>query len=164
MYFPWIYLNFILRTWANFRIHRGLRPKHSKVMSRWKFPGISLCAIIPTLQIDFPTQVPGTLKCLPLQKKLSFFWNNVSNSIETEQNKTKRGFLDGSVVKNLPANVGNRASIPGQEDPTIRGATKPVRNNKRWACALEPRIHNKGNASIEKAVHKNWTITPSLYN
>ena len=50
-----------------------------------------------------------------------------------------------------------------QKGPTIRGATKPVRN-KRWACALEPRIHNKRGRLSEKAVHKNWTITPSLYN
>ena len=27
------------------------------------------------------------------------------------------------------------------EDPTCRGATKPVRNNY-WACALEPASHN----------------------
>ena len=50
-----------------------------------------------------------------------------------------------------------------QEDPTIRGATKPVRN-KCWACALEPRIHNKRGHLSEKAVHKNFTITPSLYS
>ena len=28
-----------------------------------------------------------------------------------------------------------------QEDPTCRGATKPVRYNY-WACALEPASHN----------------------
>ena len=28
-----------------------------------------------------------------------------------------------------------------QEDPTCRGATKPVRQNY-WACALEPACHN----------------------
>ena len=28
-----------------------------------------------------------------------------------------------------------------QEDPTCRGATKPVRH-KYWACALEPGSHN----------------------
>ena len=28
-----------------------------------------------------------------------------------------------------------------QEDPTCRGATKPVRHNY-WACALEPVSHN----------------------
>ena len=35
------------------------------------------------------------------------------------------------------------------EDPTCRGATKPVRHNY-WACALEPAIHN------------NWAHVPQL--
>ena len=36
-----------------------------------------------------------------------------------------------------------------QEDPTCRGATKPVRHNY-WACALEPMSHN------------HWTHVPQL--
>ena len=50
-----------------------------------------------------------------------------------------------------------------QEGPTIRGATKPM-HHKCQACALEPRIHNKRGHLSDKAVHQNWTITPSLYN
>ena len=45
------------------------------------------------------------------------------------------------VVKNPPANAGDTVWSLGQEDPTCRGATKPVRHNY-WACALEPSIHN----------------------
>ena len=36
-----------------------------------------------------------------------------------------------------------------QEDPTCRGATKPVRHNY-WACALEPASHNY------------WALVPQL--
>ena len=37
-----------------------------------------------------------------------------------------RAFPGGSGVKNPPANAGVTGSIPGPEDPTRRGATKPV--------------------------------------
>ena len=36
---------------------------------------------------------------------------------------------------------GTRAWSPVQEDPTCRGATKPVCHNY-WACDLEPASHN----------------------
>ena len=36
---------------------------------------------------------------------------------------------------------GTRVRALVQEDPTCRGATKPVRHNY-WACALEPTSHN----------------------
>ena len=36
---------------------------------------------------------------------------------------------------------GTRVRTLVQEDPTCRGATKPVRHNS-WACALEPASHN----------------------
>ena len=41
------------------------------------------------------------------------------------------GFPGGAVVKNPPANAGDTGSSPGpgREDPTCRGATKPVRHN-----------------------------------
>ena len=51
------------------------------------------------------------------------------------------------MVKNPSANAGDKGSIPGPgrslvwEDPTCRGATKPVRQNY-WACALEPVSHS----------------------
>ena len=51
------------------------------------------------------------------------------------------GFPGGAVVKNLPASAGDTCSSLVWEDPTCRGATKPVRHNY-WACALEPASHN----------------------
>ena len=36
---------------------------------------------------------------------------------------------------------GTRVRALVQEDPTYRGATKPVRHNY-WACVLEPVSHN----------------------
>ena len=39
------------------------------------------------------------------------------------------GFPGGSVVKYLPANAGDRGSVPDQEDLTCQGATKPTRPN-----------------------------------
>ena len=47
------------------------------------------------------------------------------------------GLPCGSVVKDLPSNVGNMGSIPDGEDPTCFGSTKPVRHNF-WGCALKP--------------------------
>ena len=38
-------------------------------------------------------------------------------------------FPGGAVVKNLPANAGTRVQALVREDPTCRGATKPVRHN-----------------------------------
>ena len=38
---------------------------------------------------------------------------------------------------------GTRVWALVQEDPTCRGATKPVRHNY-WACTLEPTSHNYG--------------------
>ena len=42
-----------------------------------------------------------------------------------------RDFPSGAVVKNLPANTGHTGLVqsPVWEDPTCRGATKPVRHN-----------------------------------
>ena len=45
--------------------------------------------------------------------------------------KWLRDFLGGPVVKNPPANAGDADSIPGWEDPTCHGATKPK----------HPRVH-----------------------
>ena len=69
------------------------------------------------------------------------------------------GFPGGTVVKNPPAKKkkkrirlpmqGTRVRALVQEDPTCRGATKPVRCNY-WACALEP------------ASHSYWAHSPQL--
>ena len=53
----------------------------------------------------------------------------------------KGGFPGGAVVKNRLPMQGTRVRAPVQEDPTCRGATKPMRHNY-WACALEPASHN----------------------
>ena len=53
-----------------------------------------------------------------------------------------------------------------REDPTCRGATKPVRHNywacaleptshNYWACALEPVLRNKRSHRSEKPAHHN---------
>ena len=43
--------------------------------------------------------------------------------------KVGQGFPGGSVVKKLLANTGEAGSIPGLEDPTRHGATKPMHHN-----------------------------------
>ena len=43
--------------------------------------------------------------------------------------KKFQGFLDGSVLKNLPCNAGDKDLIPDLEDSTCCGATKPVHYN-----------------------------------
>ena len=52
--------------------------------------------------------------------------------------KQKHGdFPGGAVVKNPPADARDTVLALVREDPTCRGAAKPVRHNY-WACALEP--------------------------
>ena len=41
----------------------------------------------------------------------------------------KWDFPGGAVVKNLPANAGDTVRSLVREDPTCRGATKPVHHN-----------------------------------
>ena len=55
--------------------------------------------------------------------------------------KKKRGFPGGAVVENLPANAATRVRALVQEDPTCRGATKPVRHNY-WAREPQLLSHN----------------------
>ena len=44
------------------------------------------------------------------------------------------GFPAGSVVKNLPANAGDKGSVSDLEDPTCQGAAKPC------ATIIEPAL------------------------
>ena len=47
--------------------------------------------------------------------------------VETvERKRILSGFLDGSVVKNLPASAGEMSSTPDLEDATGQGATQPM--------------------------------------
>ena len=50
-------------------------------------------------------------------------------------------FPGGTVVKNPPANAGDMGSSPVREDPTCRGAAKPVCHSY-GVCALEPASHD----------------------
>jgi len=51
--------------------------------------------------------------------------------MKSKESKVPFGFPGGSMVKNPPANAGDRSSIP---DPTCLGATKLGRHNYRaWA-------------------------------
>ena len=51
---------------------------------------------------------------------------------------------------------GTRVRALVQEDPTCRGAAKPVHHNY-WACALEPASHNYW-------AHVPQLLEPVLYN
>ena len=69
---------------------------------------------------------------------------------------TKQGFPGGSVVKNIPANAGDRGLIPGPGRSHIHWTTQPVSCNY-WAHApqllnvhLEPMICNQRNHCNEK--------------
>ena len=59
-----------------------------------------------------------------LCKTVSVLWDMlVSKKLQV------RNFWGGAVVKNPPANAGDTGSILVREDPTCRGATKPVCHN-----------------------------------
>ena len=70
----------------------------------------------------------------------ALFWMPESQSYILAEQGTL-GFPGGPVVKNLPCNAGDTGSIPGQEDSTCCGATKPMLHNYR-ACALKPESCN----------------------
>ena len=85
----------------------------------------------------------------------------MENYLEKFTYKTEsRDFPGGAVVKNPPANAGDTVWALVREDPTCRGATKPM-SHKYWAHApqllkptrLEPVLHNKRSHSNEKPVH-----------
>ena len=78
---------------------------------------------------------------------------------------------------------GTRVRALVREDPTCRGATKPMRHNY-WACALEPAshnywahvpqllkpallepvLHNKRSHLNEKPVHRQRRVAPARHN
>ena len=71
-------------------------------------------------------------------------WNTlISWRVDKATRKSRRGGAS-LVVQWLRIRLpmqGTRVRALVQEDPTCRGATKPVRHNY-WACALEPVSHN----------------------
>ena len=56
---------------------------------------------------------------------------------------------------------GTRVQALVREDPTCRGATKPVRHNY-WAWTLEPASHNYWACAPEPASHSYWAHEPQL--
>ena len=86
-------------------------------------------------------------------------------------------------VKTPPARVEDTNSIPGLEDPTCFGATKPMCHHYR-ACGLEsgshsfwvlcvgitesehrkPELHNKRSHDNEKPEHHNLRATSTQHN
>ena len=59
---------------------------------------------------------------------------------------------------------GTRVPALVQEDPTCRGAIKPVRHNY-WACALEPMSHNYWAhvpQLLKPVSHNYWAQEPQL--
>ena len=75
--------------------------------------------------------------------------------------KLIQDFPGGTVVKNPPANAGTQVRALFREDPTCRGATKPVCHNY-WACALEPTSHNYW-ACVPQLL-KPMPLEPMLHN
>ena len=51
--------------------------------------------------------------------------------------KNNKGFPGGSMVKNVPANAGDKGSTSGPKRPYTSWGNQPMRHNYR-ACALEP--------------------------
>ena len=78
-----------------------------------------------------------------------------------------RDFPGGAVVKNPPANAGDMVRSLVWEDPTCRGATKPMSHNY-WAhvpqllksARLEPVLCNKRSHHNEKNTHHNEEQPP----
>ena len=95
-----------------------------------------------------------------------FLWNLYSAEIDNiEKNKQENMRGTSLVVKNPPANAGDLRLIPGSEDPTCWGATKPLSHNY-WAHGLkahEPQLlkltHSRANA-LQQETPSQWTARP----
>ena len=68
--------------------------------------------------------------------------SNAERDQRVENAYGKQGLESGSLKgRYVLHNIRDMGLIPGPEDPTCRGATKPVRHNY-WACTLQPASHN----------------------
>ena len=102
-------------------IVQGFRPNHRIIfpLILWMSQTLSICFLWqPPSWLILATNVlqvsaPKCTKCYQKQNKI----------------KQKRGFPGGSVVKNPPAIAGDVGLIPGREDPTWCGTTKPAHHN-----------------------------------
>ena len=63
-------------------------------------------------------------------------------------------FPGGTVDRNLPANAGDKGSIPGPEDSTCHGGTKPT-NHNYWAHAARVCAPQHEKPLQEKPAHRN---------
>ena len=61
------------------------------------------------MQLPFGTQIP---RCLLLHSRFKFTRFNISKA-EIDSRIQDRGFPGGAVVKNQPADAGDKGSIPG---------------------------------------------------
>ena len=66
------------------------------------------------------------------------------------QHQESQGFPDGSVVKSLPANAGDRGSIPDPGRPHMLGG-----NQAHSLCSLEPVLRNDRSHHSEQPVQGN---------
>ena len=83
------------------------------------------------------------LAVLSLFSQILHFWRHLEFYRDGlfSSNVSPGGFPGGAVVKNRVPMQGTQVQALAREDPTGRGAAKPVRHNY-WACALEPMSHN----------------------
>ena len=90
-----------------------------------------------------------------VRSKPNIYWKNKGQNsfylcpdMATKISKTQTSLVVQWLRICLPMQ-GTRVRALVQEDPTCRGATKPVRHNY-WACTLEPASHNY------------WALVPQL--
>ena len=74
-----------------------------------------------------------------------------------------KGFPGGAVVENLPANAGDTGSSLVWEDPTCRGATRPVSHNY-WACASGACAPQQERPRQWEARAPRWRVAPTCCN
>ena len=84
-------------------------------------------------------------------------------SEEKDIRKAVLGFPGGAVVENLPANAGHTGSSPGLEDPTCRGATRPVSHNY-WACASGACAPQQERPRQWEARAPRWRVASTCHN
>jgi len=82
----------------------------------------------------------------------------------------KRGFLGGSVVKNLPSKAGDMGSTPDsrksqkkkkKENPTCLRSNKAHASQLLNPHNLQPKLSNKRSHLNEKLVQRNSRIVPA---
>ena len=88
----------------------------------------------------FRSSVSGHLGCFHILPIVNSAATNTGVLISLQEPKNRTSLVVQWLRIRLPRQ-GTWVWALVQEDPTCRGATKPVRHNY-WACALEPASHN----------------------